>query len=118
MRAVRIAALLSAALALVACAPRHPAATISAAPDIAAHASHGTIVSLRPLPAAGSVEASILGMIGGGPAANAAALSSVEFIVREDDGGTISVVQANAQNLLAGERVVIARGARTSVVRG
>ena len=43
---------------------------------------------------------------------------AVEFIIREDTGQTISVVQTNEENFQPGERVVITRGARTRLARG
>ena len=43
---------------------------------------------------------------------------AVEFIIRDDSGQTISVVQTNEENFQVGERVVITRGARTRLARG
>ena len=43
---------------------------------------------------------------------------AVEFILRDDSGQTISVVQTNEENFQVGERVVITRGARTRLARG
>lgn len=42
---------------------------------------------------------------------------AVEFIINEDTGGTISVVQTNELNFVPGERVVIVRGDRTRLSR-
>ena len=42
---------------------------------------------------------------------------SVEFIIREDSGQTISVVQSNEENFRPGERVVLTRGSRTRLGR-
>ncbi|PZW45868.1 outer membrane lipoprotein SlyB [Humitalea rosea] len=43
--------------------------------------------------------------------------SAVEFVVREDRGGDIAVVQTNEEGLQAGDRVVINRGDRTRLSR-
>ena len=68
----------------------------------------------------------ILGAIGGaivgGLAGSAAegALSTgqaVEFIIREDTGQTVSVVQTNEENFRPNERIVLTRGARTRIAR-
>jgi len=68
----------------------------------------------------------ILGAIGGaivGGLAGTAVESSattgqaVEFIIREDTGQTISVVQTNEEGFQPNERVVLTRGARTRIAR-
>ena len=68
----------------------------------------------------------ILGAIGGaivgGLAGSAAegALSTgqaMEFIIREDSGQTVSVVQTNEENFQPNERIVLTRGARTRIAR-
>jgi len=41
----------------------------------------------------------------------------VEFIVRADDGATLSIVQANDQGFRTGDRVVIVRDAQTRLAR-
>jgi outer membrane lipoprotein SlyB len=70
----------------------------------------------------GDPAAGIIGVIGGailgGLAGNAiesgaSTGNAVEFIIREDNGQTISVVQTNEESFRPGERVVITRGART-----
>ncbi|NKC33371.1 glycine zipper 2TM domain-containing protein [Roseomonas sp. BU-1] len=43
--------------------------------------------------------------------------SAIEFIVRQDNGGDIAVVQTNEQGLQAGDRVVITRGDRVRLSR-
>jgi len=43
--------------------------------------------------------------------------TAVEFIVREDRGGDIAVVQTNEEGLQVGDRVVISRGDRTRLSR-
>ena len=68
----------------------------------------------------------ILGAIGGaivGGIAGTAVESSVttgqavEFIIRQDNGQTISVVQTNEEGFRPNERVVLTRGARTRIAR-
>lgn len=74
----------------------------------------------------GDTRSNILGAIGGaivgGLAGHAieqgaSTGTAVEFIIREDNGQTISVVQTNEENLRPGERVVLTRGARTRIAR-
>ncbi len=64
----------------------------------------------------------IVGAIVGGIAGSAVEHSAsggeaVEFIIREDDGQTISVVQTNEDHFQPGERIVLTRGARTRIGR-
>ncbi len=66
--------------------------------------------------------AGIGGAILGGMAGNAIGNSvsqgqAVEFIVREDRGGDIAVVQTNELGLQPGDRVMIARGNRVTLAR-
>ena len=70
------------------------------------------------------VRANILGAIVGGIAGAVAgnAIESsvgqdqaVEFIIREDNGNTVSVVQTNGQDFRVGDRVVLTLGARTHI---
>jgi hypothetical protein len=43
--------------------------------------------------------------------------SLAEFIVRTDDGATLSIVQTNEPGFHTGDRVVIVRGTRTRLAR-
>ncbi|NKE44568.1 glycine zipper 2TM domain-containing protein [Roseomonas frigidaquae] len=43
--------------------------------------------------------------------------TAIEFVVREDRGGDIAVVQTNEEGLQAGDRVVITRGDRVRLSR-
>jgi outer membrane lipoprotein SlyB len=70
------------------------------------------------------VRANILGAVAGGligaVAGNAVEKSvnkgdAVEFIIRQDDGSTLSVVQTNEDGFRPGDRVVLTRGARTHI---
>jgi outer membrane lipoprotein SlyB len=74
----------------------------------------------------GDPRAHILGAIGGaiigglaGTAIEGSATTgqAVEFIIREDSGQTISVVQTNEEGFQPSERVVLTRGARTRIAR-
>ncbi len=74
----------------------------------------------------GDPRSNIIGAIGGaiiGGLAGAAVEGSasrgnaVEFIIREDSGQTIAVVQTNEEQFRPGERVVLTRGARTRIAR-
>ena len=70
------------------------------------------------------VRANILGAIVGGVAGAVAGNAiensvntgqAAEFIIREDDGNTVSVVQTNEEGFRPGDRVVLTRGARTHI---
>jgi outer membrane lipoprotein SlyB len=74
----------------------------------------------------GGVRSNIIGAIGGaiigglaGTAIEGAASSgnAVEFIIQEDNGQTIAVIQTNEEAFRPGERVVLTRGARTRIAR-
>ena len=75
----------------------------------------------------GDTTANILGALGGaligGFAGNAIQNqvgrgTATEFILQEDGGGTIAVVQTNEDRFVPGERVLIIRGDRTRLARG
>jgi outer membrane lipoprotein SlyB len=62
----------------------------------------------------GVIGGAILGGLAGGAIESSASTgNAVEFIIREDNGQTISVVQTNEESFRPGERVAITRGART-----
>jgi outer membrane lipoprotein SlyB len=70
----------------------------------------------------GNIIGAIGGAIIGGLAGSAiegsvSSGSAVEFIIREDNGQTIAVVQTNEEAFRPGERVVLTRGARTRIAR-
>jgi len=124
VRAAVAVAVLALPLGVAACAPRaaQPAvASQSAARGVAAGA--GTIVAIRLLtgpaqPDAGDPRASVLVAIGGGGGGQTGGVQTVEFIVREDAGPAVSVVQANDLGLRPGERVLITGGDPTRLARG
>ncbi len=128
-------------LALAGCAADSNTVAPGAAPGLApavAHAagemSTGTIIAERAVdaPAGASAGAAATGLrssiltaigvptIGAlGPAAlsggDPATGNETEFIIREDDGGTISVVEGDATRFRRGERVMIIRGPETKL---
>jgi len=66
----------------------------------------------------GAIGGAIIGGLAGTMAERSATTGeAMEFIIREDDGQTISVVQTNEERFQAGERVVLTRGARTRIGR-
>ncbi len=66
----------------------------------------------------GAIGGAIIGGIAGNAVENSASTgSAVEFIIREDNGQTISVVQTNEDQFRPGERVALTRGARTRIAR-
>lgn len=64
----------------------------------------------------GAIGGAVLGGVVGGAIENGANQGqAVEFIIREDSGQTISVVQTNEEDFHPGERVILTRGARTRI---
>ena len=130
---MRFALVLTGLLCLAACAPTAPTAYPPAETGRPGQPIHGVIVSRRaidtePAPTAAAaraggrdVRASILGAVGaspgnaGGPTATRPAV--FEFIIRQDNGQTISVVQTDEGGLRPGERVVVSMGTRTRLSR-
>lgn len=119
------AVLLIVAASLGACAHPRAAATGSRESPAAATVGAGTIVAIRPavLPRSGAgstdVRGTIFGAIGTPPGAGPLDDRAEEFIVREDTGQAVSVVQGNAEHLVAGEHVLLAiRGDRVRLVHG
>lgn len=115
----RFALALTALLGVSACAPGGANSPAPGAIGGAGRASYGVIVSCRPIEAAtggGDVRGAILGAVGG-PDGQGASEAAFEFIIREDNGQTLSVVQTNAAGLRPGERVVLSMGTRTRLSR-
>lgn len=66
----------------------------------------------------GAIGGAIIGGLAGSAVEGSARTgNAVEFIIREDTGQTISVVQTNEEGFQSGERVVLTRGARTRIAR-
>jgi outer membrane lipoprotein SlyB len=120
---LRIAAVAApwAVIGLVGCAPAHtlplsPVPVASSAPDPGGDSGYGVIVTERPiqsgLDGSRDIRSVIMATLGNVTPGTAASPPTTEFIVREDGGRTISVVQGNPQQLRPGDRVVIEYGAR------
>jgi hypothetical protein len=108
--------IVAAALLLVveSCAPMSPPAPSG---PTAAAIGAATVLTVRPIMAAaadaGGWRAALLdgASESGAPPAGAAL---AEFIVRADDGATLSIVQPNDAGLRVGDRVILARPAAAS----
>ena len=107
-------------LGLAACVPDRQAPVTPIAASIAA-SRYGVIIAMRQPFADNAVRDSILGAIGGAKAAGAgspgAGAGAVEFIIRDDAGQTLSVVQPDTMHFRTGERVVLAGGEHTRIAR-
>ena len=108
-------------LGVAACAPVHtsePRATSPPAAPVALPASSpdaGVIVSVRPMTVAAS-STILIALNQDALARGARPAAAVEFIVRQDGGRTLSVVQADG-GFRPGDRVRLIGGARTRVER-
>jgi outer membrane lipoprotein SlyB len=110
-------AMLAILLGLAACAPTRPGIAISEGSTETAR--YGVIVAMRPQAGTDNeMRDRILGAIGdGGQAARGiGSAASVEFIIRGDDGQTISVVQSDEAHFHPGERVILAGGEHSRIV--
>ena len=120
----RLALALVALLGVSACAPDIVSGAYPGAAGAAKRLSYGVVVSRRPIAVTGEgpdaagrdVRGAILGAVGG-PAGEEAGKPAFEFIVREDGGQTVSVVQTNEAGLRPGDRVVLSMGTRTRLSR-
>lgn len=74
----------------------------------------------------GGTRSNILGALGGALVGGLAGTAvqnqatrgtATEFIIREENGGTIAVVQTNEERFVPGERVILIRGDRTRIAR-
>jgi outer membrane lipoprotein SlyB len=107
-------ATLAAMLATAGCS-RHTAVPAAAAAPPRPDTHYGIIAAMRPANIVGrDARGTILRLIGAAAAPDGDAM---EFIVRVDDGDTISVVQADTQRLRPGERVEVTASAPTRLVR-
>ena len=95
------------------CAPANP----PKAPVQPASISAGTILSMRPVGPRGSVEPLRAALLADGGGHDDGNRSLVEFIVRADDGATLSIVQTNEPGFRKGDRVIILRDDRTRLAR-
>jgi len=112
---------LVAVLGVAACTPANRGGTEAAAAVHPAAATLGTILSIRTVtaPGGGSVlHAALLADTGDGTACPAGGgQPMMEFIVREDDGAVISIVQSNDLGFQPGDRVSIRRADRVRLAR-
>jgi outer membrane lipoprotein SlyB len=113
-RGVVAVATATAWLALAAgCAPAPP--PVAVAPPEAANL--GVIVSMRAIPPQSNASAAVLGAVGSAAAVAPGAGPAYEFIVREDNGQTVSVVQSNDQKLRPGDRTALLGGPHARLER-
>lgn len=102
---------LFAATLMAGCAPATPVATAPAPASPSVPFSAGTILSMRavatPDSAAPWRAALLAAASGSGGAGTDSPAPLTEFIVRADDGATLSIVQSNKLDLRKGDRVVI-----------
>lgn len=98
---------------IVGCAPANPPK--SAVQPTAA--GTGTILSMRAVaPHAGAAPLRAA-LLAGGSGQDDENRALVEFIVRTDDGATLSIVQSNTDGFRNGDHVIIVRGDRTRLAR-
>ena len=99
---------------MVGCAPR----TASVLAPTPAQAGGGTIVAMRQaVSASASLQPLRVALAGDSAVDEAGTTELVEFIVRADDGATLSIVQVNDLGLHAGDHVLIRRGQQTRLAR-
>lgn len=96
------------------CAPAKPAPPAAVQP---ASVSAGTILSMRSVAARASQDPLRSAMLTAGASPNDGGRALVEFIVRTDDGATLSIVQTNEPGFRTGDRVVIMRDDLTHLTR-
>jgi outer membrane lipoprotein SlyB len=114
VRVVCAVSTLASPFGLAACAPG-PADRTEHTADLG-HISRGVIVSVRNAQPRADMQNRILVAINS--ATNSPdPVNGVEFIVRQNDGRTLSVVQSNPENLQPGDQVTLSRGARTRIAR-
>jgi len=77
----------------------------------------GTILSMRAVEPHADVEPLRAALLTDGSGQGDDNRAMVEFIVRADDGATLSIVQSNAAAFRKGDRVVILHGDRTRLAR-
>ena len=79
--------------------------------------SAGTILSMRAASPSTTVDSVRVILLAGGAGRDDNDRSLMEFIVRADDGATLSIVQPNDAGFRTGDRVVIERGDHTRLTR-
>ena len=97
-------------LGVFGCASTTPPAPVAHTDNLV----RGVIVSMRPIPVSAGAQATILAAFGS--PTTIAPTPATEFIIRADNGATISVVQGNGEKFQPGERIGLAPGDRTRVI--
>jgi outer membrane lipoprotein SlyB len=100
-------------LGLAGCAPANPPKPAVQPASVAM----GTILSTRAVNSHAGSDSVRAALLAGGSAPGDGDRSLVEFIVRADDGATLSIVQSNESGLRNGDRVTILRDDRTRLAR-
>jgi outer membrane lipoprotein SlyB len=104
-------------LGVAGCAPARPDPTrAERVPEPSGVPGGGVIVSMRPMTVAAS-DVILIALNEASLARGSRPAAAVEFIIHEDGGRTVSVVQSDAAGFRPGERVVLTGGARTRVAR-
>jgi outer membrane lipoprotein SlyB len=98
---------------LAGCAPANPPKPAVQPASVAM----GTILSMRAVDSHAGSDPVRAALLAGGSAPGDGDRSLVEFIVRADDGATLSIVQSNESGLRNGDRVTILRDDRTRLAR-
>lgn len=89
---------------------------VSGAPQ--AHQRYGTVLAVRRAAGDANARGAILRAIGRAPSGMAMPADALaEFIVRADDGDTVSVMREDADLLRPGDRVAVTLGAPTRLAR-
>jgi hypothetical protein len=105
---------------MASCAPSAPNPNVQKSTTPPLPASNGTVLSMRQIsPSAGSEpwRAALLAAAARTNSASERSTSLVEFIVRTDEGTTLSFVQDNRLDLHPGDRIVIRREVTAQLAR-
>jgi outer membrane lipoprotein SlyB len=113
LRSVRCLLNLVTLAGLAGCVPANP-------PKVAvqpASVGAGTILSMRAVDAHADMEPLRAALLAGGGNPDDGGRPLLEFIVRADDGATLSIVQTNEPGFRKGDRVIILRDDQTRLAR-
>ena len=98
---------------IVGCVPANPPKVVVQPTPVGT----GTILSMRAVEPHADVEPLRAALLTDGRGQSDDNRALVEFIVRTDDGATLSIVQSNAAAFRKGDRVIILRDDRTRLAR-